>query len=121
MSRNSRVLIANSAADGSVELYENEYFKDSTGLVARFRGERTTQQNQDDEILVQPTTVPEEGDGVGGPNEDLQDQVGQGNRNRPRPDFVIHIHGSPYQTLGRIGVVGRGITQEKYLELKCKK
>jgi hypothetical protein len=103
-----------------VELYENEYVT-SGGLGAGFRGERTTQQNQDDEIPVQPTTVPEEGDGVAGPNEDLQDQVGQGNRNRPRPDFVIHTQGSPYETLGRIRVVGSGITRKKYLELKCKK
>jgi hypothetical protein len=110
-------IYSSSPLDGSVELDDNDYFK-SGDLIAGFH---RAQKRRVDRIPVQPSTVPGEGDGVAVQNDDFQDQFGQGNRYRIRPEFVIHPHESSYETLGRIGHVRRGNTWEKYLQLSCKK
>jgi hypothetical protein len=109
------VLYSRSPLDGSVELYTNEYFK-SGHLIAGFH---RAQQRRGGGIPVRLTTVPQEGDGVAVQNDNLQGQVGQGNRYGMGPEFVIHTHQSSYKTLGRIRDVPN--TGEKYLKLSCKK
>lgn len=111
---------------GSKQYYQNqEISADQTtvsaegdGNIVEVLGHESEQYFQNQEISADKTTVSEEGDDNNGSNEDLQDQVGQVNRHRPRPSISFYT-GEPRSAqtgaLGRIKVFGSG---RKYLQFK---